>query len=212
MSDSSICSQNLTEKTRFNLTARRDSPINRQINAVGVDQPPQKRDKQDQTWKMKNRQNQRSSALLMTERRLGLGSNADLLLCWCEEGRINAVKALFTHSPSTPPILTSEFFIADLRMLSRVEGYESALVLWLPTFLWRLHLKEPGWFVGEHIHVFFWAGIGRFFLVVITWFEIDRFGEIDRGSIENRKPADREFGEYRFTRVGEADRWWLLCW
>lgn len=148
----------------------------------------------------------------MTERRLGLGSNADLLLCWCDEGRINAVKALFTHSPSTPPIRTSEFFIADLRMLRRVEGYESALLLLLfPLFLWRLHRNEPGWFVGEHIHVFFWAGIGRF-LVVITWFEIDRFGEIDRESIENRTPEEREFVVYRLTRVGEAERWWELWW
>jgi hypothetical protein len=38
-----------------------------------------------------------------------------------------------THSPSTPPIRTSEFFIADLRMFSRFVGYDPAW--WLP-WLW----------------------------------------------------------------------------
>nr|KYP46780.1 hypothetical protein KK1_031624 [Cajanus cajan] len=88
----------------------------------------------------------------MIERRLGLDSNAALLLCWCDEGRINAVRARFTHSPSTPPILTSEFFIADRRMLSRFDGNEPDGAWW---FLWRLQRNEPGCVVGEHMHVLF---------------------------------------------------------
>jgi hypothetical protein len=44
--------------------------------------------------------------------------------CWCDDGRINAAKALFTRSPSTPPILTSEFVIADLRALSLFGEYD----------------------------------------------------------------------------------------
>jgi len=42
------------------------------------------------------------------------GSKEVLLRMWWLEGRIRAVRALLTHSPSTPPILTSEFVIADL--------------------------------------------------------------------------------------------------
>jgi len=45
---------------------------------------------------------------------LGRGSKEVLLRMWWLEGRIRAVRALLTHSPSTPPILTSEFVIADL--------------------------------------------------------------------------------------------------
>ena len=105
--------------------------------------------------------NQRSSALDMTQSRLGVGSKLDRRRSWCEDGRIKAVKALFTHSPSTPPIRTSEFFIADLRMLSRF--CENGALWWLPLswpeFLWRLHQNELGCDVGEHIHIFFGAGI-----------------------------------------------------
>lgn len=103
----------------------------------------------------------------MTERRLGLGSYADLRLCWCDEGRISAVRALFTHSPSTPPILTREFFIADLRMLRRLEGHESVLLLLFPVCLWRLQRNDPGCDVGEHIQDFFCAEIGRLFREMI---------------------------------------------
>lgn len=150
----------------------------------------------------------------MTERRLGLDSNADLLFCWCEEGRIKAVNARFTHSPSTPPILTREFFIADLRMLSRFDGYESEW--WIefePLFLWRLHRNEPGCVVGEHIHVFFWIELWLWwwFFWLMTWLGTVRFGDMDRWSIENRKFETEPV--VKLTRVGDADRWWwLLVW
>ena len=78
-----------------------------------------------------------------------------------------------------------------------------------PMFLWRLHRNEPGCIVGEHIHVFFWPEIGRLFFVVMIWFDMDRLGDIDRGSIENRTPEERGAGLYRLTRVGDAARWWL---
>lgn len=61
-------------------------------------------------------------AFNMTESRLGLGWKAALLLCWCEDGRIRADNALLTHSPSTPPIRTNEFVIADLRIFNLVDG------------------------------------------------------------------------------------------
>lgn len=138
----------------------------------------------------------------MIERRLGLGSKADLLLCWCEEGRINAVRARFTHSPSTPPILTSEFFIADRRILSRFEGNEPAGACWL--FLWRLHRNEPGWLVGEHMHVFFWTVTWRWCFLTITWLDTVRLGEIDR-SRANRTEGDGAV-LITLTRVGEVER------
>lgn len=60
-----------------------------------------------------------SCDLDMVESRLGLGRKSALLLWLWEEGRIRADKARRTRSPSTPPILTSEFVIADLRALRR---------------------------------------------------------------------------------------------
>ena len=98
---------------------------------------------------------------------------------------------VFTHSPSTLPILTSEFFIANLRMLSQFEGYESAwwLPLWLPLLLRRLHWNKLRWDVGECIQVFYSIEIGWFLLVMI-WLEIDRLGEIDQLSIKNLMPKD----------------------
>jgi len=72
-------------------------------------------------------------ALDMMESRLGVGWKSVLLRRLCDEGRIRAVNARLTHSPSTPPIRTSEFFIADLRMFSRFVGYDPAW--WLP-WLW----------------------------------------------------------------------------
>lgn len=57
--------------------------------------------------------------------------------------------------------------------------------------MWRLHRKEPGCVVGEHMHVFFWKEeeIGWWFFFET---EIDRFGEIDL-SIEKRKEGvDRD--------------------
>lgn len=74
-------------------------------------------------------ENHKSSALDMMDKRLGLGSNAVLRLCWWEDGRIKAAKALFTRSPpSTVPIRTSEFVIADLRAFNRFGEY---VVPWL---------------------------------------------------------------------------------
>ena len=49
----------------------------------------------------------------MTESRLGLGSKPDRRRRWCDDGLIRADKALFAKSPSTTPILTSEFVIAN---------------------------------------------------------------------------------------------------
>lgn len=147
----------------------------------------------------------------MIERRLGLGANADLLFCWCDEGRINAVRARFTHSPSTPPILTSEFFIAERRMmLRRFDGNEPDGGAWW-LFLWRLQRNEPGCDVGEHIHVLFWTVTWRW-LFVMTWLETDRFGEMDRSRV-NRTEGEGE-GEalYKLTRVGEVERWDTCEW
>ena len=62
----------------------------------------------------------------MTESLLGLGWKSPRRRCWCDDGRINAAKARFTRSPSTPPILTSEFVIADLRALRRFGEYGAA--------------------------------------------------------------------------------------
>lgn len=125
----------------------------------------------------------------MTDRRLGLGWKADRRRCWCEEGLIKADKDLFTRSaPSTPPILTNEFVIADLRIFNdpfwnwlRFATFTEYL-----EFLWKEHLKEPGCFVGEHMHVFFlfddtaFAFLSRFF-----WTEIERLGDADLWSIWN---------------------------
>lgn len=79
----------------------------------------------------------------MIDSRLWRGWNAALRLCWCDDGRIRAASALFTRSPSTPPILTSEFVIADLRAFSRFGAYP-ALALGDPQPLWRLQRNEPG--------------------------------------------------------------------
>jgi len=89
----------------------------------------------------------------MTESRLGLGWKLDRLRCWCEEGRIKAANARFTKSPSTPPILTSEFVMADRRAFSLFGEYGTAGCE--PNPLCKLHLNEPGWVVGEHIQVLF---------------------------------------------------------
>ena len=58
---------------------------------------------------------------------------------------MRAAKARFTISPSTPPILTSEFVIADLRALRRFCEYGTAEEEELAdVFLCRLQRKEPG--------------------------------------------------------------------
>ncbi|KAG0464005.1 hypothetical protein HPP92_020074 [Vanilla planifolia] len=131
----------------------------------------------------------RSSALDITERRLGRGLNAARRRCWCDEGRISAVSARFTHSPSTVPIRTSELVIADRRAFSRLDGEETECREESP--LWRLQRKDPGWLVGEHMQVFRGGAageIGR--LLAANW------------------SSERERGDpTRLMRVGEADRW-----
>jgi len=59
--------------------------------------------------------------------------------------------------------------------------------------------------VGEHMQVFLWPEMGRLFLVMI-WLEIERLGEMERGSMEKRTEEEGGVGEYRLTRVGEAAR------
>lgn len=126
-----------------------------------------------------------AAALDMTESRLDLVWNAALRLCWCEEGRIKVVNARFTNSPSTPPIRTIEFAMADLHIFNLVEGNDDDVWLWPPlleTFLWRLHRNDPGCVVGEHIQVLLTLETGRFFLETIT----DRLGELERLSMKKR--------------------------
>lgn len=69
---------------------------------------------------------------------------------------MRAAKARFTKSPSTVPIRTREFVIADLRAFNRFGEYEIDGLL--VAFLCKLQRNEPGCVVGEHRHVFF----GRF--------------------------------------------------
>jgi hypothetical protein len=151
----------------------------------------------------------------MAESRLGLGRKSARLRCWCDEGRIKADKARFTRSPSTPPILTSEFVIADLRAFSLFCEYGAEEDEECePNPLCKLHRNEPGWFVGEHIQVLFW--VVRFTI----WLppaaprgetEMERLGEIERwwSSVNRTEVADGE-DPYMLTRGGEAERWWLL--
>lgn len=150
-------------------------------------------------------------ALDITESLLGLGWNEPRRFWLWDDGLINAARALFTKSPSTVPILTSEFVIADLRAFSLFDGYDD-VPAWLGEFLWRPHRNEPGWFVGEHIHVrFFWLLRAPLLDLFTTWLrlvaEIDLLGEPER-SIENRTDDDGELEEpERLTRVGEVDLW-----
>lgn len=72
-----------------------------------------------------NNSSHTSSAFDTTESRLGLGWKAARRLCWWEDGRIRDARDLLISSPSTPPILTMEFFIADLSMFSRLEGNDT---------------------------------------------------------------------------------------
>lgn len=133
-----------------------------------------------------------SPHLDMVESRLGLGRKSARRLWLWEEGRMRVAKARFTRSPSTPPILTSEFVIADLRALRRFCEYGADEVdTCEPNPLCRLHRKEPGCDVGEHIHVR--LGLICFFIALRWWLllpcgvtEMERLGEVGRSSIENR--------------------------
>lgn len=75
-----------------------------------------------------HRYGRRSSAIDITQSRLCLDWKAARRLCWWEDGRIKAVRDLFIGSPSTPPILTMEFFIAGLSIFSRFDGNDSLLL------------------------------------------------------------------------------------
>lgn len=168
----------------------------------------------------------------MTERRLGRGWNAERRRWWWEEGRMRAARARFTRSPSTVPMRTSEFVMAERRALRRFEGEDAAawgeeerwwgLPLWKP--LWRLHRNDPGCVVGEHMHVLRPGaappedppppGTGRRDGIWSDT-EKDRPGEVDRWwwwlwwwEREKRTEEVGEEGEgTRLTRVGEAERW-----
>jgi len=59
-----------------------------------------------------------SWAVVIWQSLLGRGWKDVLLRMWWLEGRMRAARALLTHSPSTPPILTSEFVMADLLAFS----------------------------------------------------------------------------------------------
>ncbi|KAI0502213.1 hypothetical protein KFK09_017160 [Dendrobium nobile] len=87
---------------------------------------------------------QRSSALVITESRLGRGRNASHRRLWSDDGEFIVVSTRFTHSPFPGPIRKMEFVMADFRGLINKEGEA----------LWRLHRKEPGWVVGEQRQVF----------------------------------------------------------
>ncbi|KAG6494405.1 hypothetical protein ZIOFF_049430 [Zingiber officinale] len=60
------------------------------------------------------------------------------------------MRARFTHSPSTAPIRTSEFAIADRIALSLFDG-EAAAEEASP--FWRWQRKDPGWVEGEQRQV-----------------------------------------------------------
>lgn len=142
-----------------------------------------------------------SSALDMFESRLGRAWNEVLLFCWWDEGRINAAKALLTKSPSTVPIRTREFVIADLLAFKRFEGND---VVWLFKFLWKLHRNEPGWFVGEHMHVLFWLFNGfptGFFNADIEWLGDPGLSKLNRTDGDDTGEAPE-----KFSLVGEVDR------
>lgn len=67
--------------------------------------------------------------------------------------------------------------------------------------MWRLHRKEPGCDVGEHIHVFFGAEFsGRWW-----WWWLCFWCGI-RGE-ENRIVDEGDTDLPRVTRVGLVDRW-----
>lgn len=136
----------------------------------------------------------------MIERRLCRCWKSNRLFCWWDDGRIRAVRARFTQSPSTVPIRTSEFVIADRRRLSRPGEHEAE---WesREAFLCIEQRNEPGWLVGEHIHVrFILAGFET------TWSrtETRELGECDR--LREMRNGAGVVGE-RLTLVGDEGRW-----
>lgn len=147
-----------------------------------------------------------SSVFDIIESRLRFGLKSTRRRCWWEEGRIRAAKARFTRSPSTPPILTREFVIADLRAFNLLGEYGAGGCEIIP--LWRLQRNEPGWVVGEHIHVLFellCLCTTRLLPPLREETDTDLFGEVAR-SRENRTDGTETEGEpWSFTRDGEVD-------
>lgn len=66
---------------------------------------------------------------------------------------MRAESARFTQSPSTAPIRTSEFFMAERRALRLFNGEEKAVAAWSWLPLWRPQRKDPGCVVGEQRQV-----------------------------------------------------------
>ena len=146
-----------------------------------------------------------SSALDIIDSRLLFTLKSTRRRCWWEEGRINAAKARFTRSPSTPPILTREFVIADLRAFNLLGEYAAWGCETVP--LWRLHRNEPGWVVGEHIHVLFkllCLCTTRSFPPQREETDTDLFGEIARSREKRMDDTETEGEPWSFTRDGEV--------
>lgn len=154
----------------------------------------------------------------MWERRLGLGWKASRRRSWCEEGLMRVVKVLFNSSPSTPPIRTSEFFIADLLRFSALLLDDDAVCICCcrcciifcsccccflfcscsANRLWYAHRNEPGWVVGEHMHVLFSLVDGTATLLFLWFFVtvIDCLpGDSGRCSKENLTEDDGDGGD-----------------
>jgi len=93
----------------------------------------------------------KSSALVMTERRLGRGLKSARLCCRLEEDRTNDVSALLATYLWIALTGTTEF-VAVGGLVVAVCGRE---------FRWRLHRKAPRWVDGEHIHILFCCWTGR---------------------------------------------------
>lgn len=92
-------------------------------------------------------------------------------------------------------------------MFSLFGWYDGVLCRFASKFLWKLQRNEPGWFVGEHKHVFFFDDVNGVRLRLTA--EKDLLGEVWRLSIENLTEDDVVCGDdpYTLIRVGEDDRW-----
>lgn len=159
------------------------------------------------TIRRRLREAQTSSALDISESRLGLSWKSAGRRRLCDDGRMWIDRALFTNkSPSTVPILTSEFFIADLRIYKCLLERYGVVWPWLLCCapLWRLHLNEPGWVVGEHMQVLFWFdGKGR----CVFCFDFRGETAMERlRAAENRTEGEGETVLLRRTRFGDMDR------
>jgi len=93
-------------------------------------------------------------------------------------------------------------------LLRRFAGEETIAAGRFAWALWKLQRKEPGWVVGEHMHVFRRTEAvtgGRTIGSVLTA-EIERLGELGRS--REKRTEGRADGEdlMRFTRVGDDER------